>query len=204
MKNLFSTIFAFFCLCTLVLCVCVSAVANIGQCTLYGSVLRLHVLANSDSEHDQGLKLLVRDGLIDVTEKLFCNCENVNEALEIAQENSALLQNTAKRVLENNGCDYDVNVVIGKENYPQKTYGSLVFPKGEYLSVRVLIGEGEGKNWWCVLFPPLCSAGIVEDEGKVLSSYGIDEGEIEKLRKKDGGIEIFGCRVKFKILELFE
>lgn len=203
MKNIFSTIFAFICLCALVFCTCISALGENAPSTLYGEVLRLHVLANSDSEDDQKLKILVRDGLIDVTKELFSDCKNVDEALQIAKNSKELLTKTAKGILEDKGCDSDVRVVVGKENYPEKNYGSLVFPKGEYLSVRVLIGEGKGKNWWCVLFPPLCSAGVTEDEGKILSSYGIDEKEVEKLKEKDGGIEIFGCRIKLKILEMF-
>jgi len=93
---------------------------------------------------------------------------------------------------------------VGKELYPEKNYGDLVFPKGEYLSVRVIIGDGKGKNWWCVLFPPLCNIGVVEQD-RVLSSYGINQEEIEKLKDKHNrGITLSDCRITLKIFDLFD
>ena len=168
--------------------------------TVYGKVIRLHVLANSDSEHDQMLKLAVRDGLLEVTQELFCDCTDVTQALETAKGNVRLLEQTAKQVLEQNGSTDSVKIVVGKETYPKKRYGNYIFPEGEYLSVRVLIGNGAGQNWWCVLFPPLCSAGI-EDGGKVMESCGFSDDEIRRLESKSGGVEIFGCRVKLKLLD---
>jgi len=205
LKKYFSTVFALFCFAALIICIGTSNVSPIDSATLYGKVLRLHVLANSDSEEDQMLKYKVRDGLLGCTRDLFYDCESVNEALDVAKRNKRILEKTANDVLLQNGCIKKAAVVIGKEDYPEKKYGSLTFPKGEYLSVRVLIGDGKGKNWWCVLFPPLCNAGV-EDGARVLSSYGIDEKEIEKLERENdgGGIEILGCRVKLKILEFFE
>ena len=140
-----------------------------------------------------------------LTDKLFFDCNDVNMAFDIANKNKHIIEKTAKDVLLKNECNKDVKVVVGKENYPEKTYGSLVFPAGEYLSVRVLIGEGKGQNWWCVLFPPLCNAGIKEDDTVIMSGYGINEEEIKKLEEnsKDGSIEIFGCRIRLGILDLF-
>lgn len=205
MKKYFSTFFAAFCFAALLLCIGTSNVSGVGSANLYGKVLRLHVLANSDSGEDQLLKYKVRDGLLECTKELFCECGSVNEALDVAKENRHILEKRASDVLLQNGCTKRAEIVIGKEKYPEKKYGSLTFPEGEYLSVRVLIGDGEGKNWWCVLFPPLCNAGI-EDGAQVLSCYGIDEKEIEKLEKENDerGIELFGCRIKLKILEIFD
>ena len=204
LKRYFSTFFAYFCFALLLTCIYTDAVSGVSADTLQSKVLRLHVLADSDSEEDQKLKLLVRDGLLDVTKDLFYDCTDVKEAVSVAEKNMFVLENTARKVLSDNGCDKEISVVYGVEKYPEKTYGNLTFPKGEYLSVRVIIGSGRGKNWWCVLFPPLCNAGI-EESAQVLSSYGINEEEIEKLKKETdrSGIEIFGCRVKLKIFECF-
>lgn len=203
MKKNLSTFFAFFCFVILVLFLGVSAVDSVSSSTIYGKVLRLHVLANSDSKEDIEMKYRVRDALLDVTGRLFLDCENVEDALERANENKRLLCDVARGVLDDGGCAKDVNVVIGKEDYPEKTYSTLTFPEGEYLSVRVIIGNGDGKNWWCVLFPPLCNAGITDDDGRLLVSYGIDENEVKKLEEQErkNSFEIFGCRVKLKILD---
>lgn len=203
LKKYFSTFFPTICLLLLVMCTGITLDESPG--TIYGKVLRLHVLANSDSAEDQQIKLMVRDRLLEVTQGLFYDCRNVNQAVNLANENAHLIEEAARQVLEENDRDGKVSVVIGKENYPEKEYGSMSFPEGEYLSVRVLLGEGRGRNWWCVLFPPLCNAGI-EDSGKIMSSYGIDEKEIEELEKemKDGGIDIFGCNVRLKIFDYFK
>lgn len=204
MKKNFSTYFALFCFLCLVLCLGTETVFSHSPATVYSKVLRLHVLANSDSKEDQQLKLKVRDELLVVTQELFSDCKNVKEALKIAGENKDLLENAANRVLLENKSEYKAKIVVGKEYYPEKSYGSFTFPRGEYLSVRVLIGSGKGQNWWCVLFPPLCGVGI-EDEGKVMVSHGISQSEVERLEKENehGSVEVFGCRVKLKILELF-
>lgn len=204
LKKSLSTIFAYVCFVFLIVCICTDAVGGVSHSSLYGKVLRLHVLADSDSAQDQHLKLMVRDGLLSVTEEMFRNCKDAYEALDVADKNKEIFEKTAIKVLGDNGCKKDVKVVTGIEKYPEKAYGSLTFPAGEYLSVRVLIGSGKGKNWWCVLFPPLCNAGI-EEEARVLSSYGINDKEIEKLKKEidNNAIEIFGCRIKLKILDFF-
>lgn len=205
MKKKLSTFFSLFCFFTLLLGIGVSTVTPVLPCSIYGKVLRLHVLANSDSQEDQDIKLLVRDGLLCVTQELFYGCTGVDEALRIAGENTELLEKAAIRVLRQNKSKDGVRVVVGKERYPERTYGGFTFPKGEYLSLRVLIGEGKGRNWWCVLFPPLCNAGV-ENPQEVLISHGMDKEDVEKLKTENDkySIEIFGCRVKLKILELFK
>lgn len=188
----------------LVLCMNIGSITTTSSASVCGKVLRLHVVANSDSERDQSLKYQVRDEMLRLSQGLFGKCEDVNTAFAAAKENKHLIEKAARNVLLKNGCDKDVKVVVGKELYPEKAYGDLVFPKGEYLSVRVLIGEGKGQNWWCVLFPPLCNVGV-KDDTKVMADYGINEEEIEKLEEKDkeGSIEIFGCRIRLGIFDLF-
>ncbi len=123
-------------------------------------VIRLHVLANSDSAADQQLKLKVRDAIIaylapyleQVSEK------DVARSIVLAHQNQLL--DVATQVLVMNGADYSVVLETGIYDFPIKSYGNLVLPAGKYEAVRVLIGQAEGKNWWCVLFPPLCFVDI--------------------------------------------
>ena len=204
MKKNFSTLFAFFCFFVLFALLGVSAKDGLSSATIFSDVLRLHVIANSDSKADQDMKYRVRDGILDVTYELFSDCTNADEAVKIAEDNRDLLKDAAKRVLVQNSSGQDVSILVGKEHYPEKTYGGFVFPQGEYLSVRVIIGDGKGKNWWCVLFPPLCNVGVTEG-GRVLSSYGINEQEVEKLKNKSKReIALSDCRITLKIFDLFD
>jgi stage II sporulation protein R len=119
-------------------------------------LIRLHVLANSDSQEDQALKLKVRDAVIQYLDPLFSNAEDANDARRIVAEERENLAAVARQVIAANGADYDVKIQLGTFDFPIKTYGELVLPAGKYEAVRVLIGQAEGSNWWCVLFPPLC------------------------------------------------
>ncbi len=127
-----------------------------GESEIYDSVLRLHVLANSDSDADQALKLCVRDKIIELSNSLYMDCESLEEVREVAAANLDNFRECARAEILQRGYDYDVSVKLGVEEYPRKSYTSLCFPSGEYLSLQVIIGEGAGQNWWCVLFPPLC------------------------------------------------
>lgn len=123
-------------------------------------VLRFHIIARSDSKEDIELKNTVRDGLIPIINSTFCQCKSFDEALEMSQQSKAELRNQAKRILEQNGCYEDVKVIIGKKQYGEKSYNGVCYPEGTYCSVRIVIGEGKGSNWWCVLFSPLSDIGI--------------------------------------------
>ena len=162
------------------------------------------MVANSDSHADQEIKLIVRDKTLEIVEPMLYDCKSVQQALSVFTENRHLVEQTANSVLKENGCNMDAKVVVGKKYYPEKTYEGIVFPEGEYLSVRVLIGEGKGKNWWCVLFPRLKTAGVTEQRKLVLSD-GIDKKEADAALKNEekGSVEIFDCRVRLKIADLF-
>ncbi len=127
-----------------------------GEDSIYDSVMRLHVVANSDSESDQALKLSVRDAILARTDLISADCETIEEAKAHTLANIEKIRECAKAEIERLGYSYDVEVRLCEEEYPRKTYGSLCFPSGKYLSLQVLIGEAAGQNWWCVLFPPLC------------------------------------------------
>ena len=119
-------------------------------------LIRLHVLANSDSPTDQQLKLKVRDALIIYLEPYLEPVNTKPVAKQIILEHKENLIEVAKQVVSMNGADYPVELEVGIYDFPIKSYGNLVLPAGKYEAVRILIGKAEGKNWWCVLFPPLC------------------------------------------------
>lgn len=124
--------------------------------TYHNKIIRFHVIANSNSEEDQELKLKVRDEIIKSLNQKLQESENISESRKILHDNMDFIEETAHRTLLKNGYIYPVKANLGMTWIPEKTYGSLTFPAGEYEALNVIIGEGEGENWWCVLYPPLC------------------------------------------------
>lgn len=136
-----------------------------GEEDIYDAVIRLHVLANSDSAEDQELKMQVRDAVLTVASEALADCENRDEAAAQLTALIPMLTATAEETLRTAGCGDTVTVTLSQEDYPTRNYESFCFPAGEYLSLRVMIGEAEGQNFWCVLFPPLCmTAATVQKE----------------------------------------
>ena len=173
-----------------------------GEQEIYDTVVRLHVLANSDSEADQALKLTVRDAVLAATAPLVENCTTRAEAIETLNAHLADLEAEAEAVIAAECYDYPVTVLLGEEEYPTRTYESCAFPAGTYVSLRVLIGEGEGQNWWCCLFPPLClsAATAKEDNEDAFVQVGLTKdqyGIITETGKTK-------YKVRFKILEVIE
>lgn len=142
---------------------------------LKDSVLRLHVIANSDSPADQALKLQVKNRVVEMMQAEFEAARDVQEARKLALQKKPAIEKAAREVITSNGYNYPVQVAVGDYEFPTKTYGNLVLPQGEYQAVRVIIGEGQGKNWWCVLFPPLC---MVSSSDQGLSLGSSKEAEI--------------------------
>ena len=172
-----------------------------GEEEIYDKVVRLHVLANSDSEEDQAVKLKVRDAILALTVPLLQNCETKEEAVALLEENQTLFVEAAKAVLQEEGFDDTVSIEMGLEEYPTRTYDSLCFPAGEYISMRVSLGTGEGQNWWCCLFPPLClGAATVRDEDAedACISVGLTPTQYKIITESDKPV----YRARFKILEL--
>ena len=122
-------------------------------------VLRLHVIAASDSDEDQSVKLAVRDAIL----PLFERAESYDDARAFLLSHGSEIQKTAEAVLREHGFDYGVQLSLGTETFPDRVYGDLLFPEGEYDALCVRLGLAEGHNWWCVLFPPLC---IVSETGE--------------------------------------
>lgn len=161
-------------------------------------VVRLHILANSDSSADQAVKLQVRDALLETNAALLSGAVNAENAYEYFEQSKNELLNTARRVLRENGFYYDVKISLEKEYYETRKYDSLTFPAGEYMSLKVILGDGEGHNWWCVMFPPLC----VPAAGEVIA----DEDSTDYLSQSGERLINSGEKyvVKFKLLELYE
>jgi len=145
------------------------------QPAVLDSVLRLHVIANSDSLADQNLKLAVKDAVVKYMQEQFTTVEDINSAKELAEKNRDYIQAVAEAEVARQGYAYPVRVEIGRFDFPLKSYGNLIFPPGSYDAVRVIIGEGQGRNWWCVLFPPLC---LVSSSDKGLSLDSPREAKI--------------------------
>ncbi len=168
------------------------------------SVFRLHVIANSDSKEDQNLKYIVRDGILDYINKLSANCSSKEEVILLANENKEELYNIAKKIIEENGYNYDVNISIGNFEFPTKTYGDISFPAGNYDALRVEIGEAKGQNWWCVMFPPLCfvdvTSGIVPDESKQTIKDNLSNEEYDLISDSNSP----DIKFKFSLIEFFK
>lgn len=158
-------------------------------------VLRLHVIANSDSEEDQNIKLLVRDRLLEVGADCFKNAESREQAVQSVQQASRLLTEAANEVLAENGKQYTAFISVKEEFFETRTYENITLPAGQYFAVCAVLGEGEGKNWWCVMFPPLCLPAVTATE----SEYALFDDENKAVLVAENGYEI-----RFKIVELFE
>ena len=173
-----------------------------GEDKIYDDVIRLHVLANSDSEEDQALKLKVRDGVIEKVSELLEDCEGREEAIEVLsrEESQREIERTAAEIISGEGYGYSVKVSLGEEEYPRKNYDSLCFPSGTYTSLRVQIGEAEGQNWWCVLFPQLCLGAATRSNEQAFVQAGFTPEQYRIVTDTDKA----EYEVKFKILEIIE
>ena len=159
-------------------------------------VLRMHVIANSDCSADQQLKLMVRDAVLERGAQLFDGTVMVDEARRKIEPHKAELEAAAREGIERAGYDYPVSVNVVNEYFATRCYGSLTMPAGRYTAVKVVIGEGAGRNWWCVMFPPLCLP-AAQDRGGNLDAF-FDDGEL-KVVESSGRYE-----PRFKIVEIIE
>ncbi len=178
----------------------VTAVSN----DIADSVFRLHIIANSDSEEDQSLKLKVRDELLSYMNDISKNCTSKEEVIELAKAHKDKFKEIANNVVRLNNFDYDVNVEIGSSDFPTKYYGDIALPSGTYDALKVTLGNAEGHNWWCVMFPPLCfvdvSSGIVPDSSKQEMKENLNDEEYDLI----SNIENEEVSFKFKLIEFFQ
>lgn len=167
------------------------------------AVFRLHVIANSDSQEDQELKLKVRDKLLEYMNTICADCSTKEEAIALAEDHKEDFQKIAEKTIKENGFDYPVKTNINNFYFPTKNYGDISLPAGFYDALRVEIGNASGQNWWCVMFPSLCfvdvSSGIVDDEAKENLEDNLDKESYRIISEK----EDTGFTFKFKIIEFF-
>lgn len=186
--------------CVFVLCVAVCDILPIhGEEKIYESVVRLHVLANSDSDEDQALKLKVRDAILSYVSPRVIDSTSREDAIEILSGELGKIEKIAQDVIYNNGYNYSVDVTLTLEEYPTRNYEAMSFPSGEYVSLRVLIGEAKGQNWWCVLFPPLCLSAATEKSTneEAFIAVGLNSNQYKIITEADD----VKYQLKFKILE---
>lgn len=143
----------------------------------FSSVVRFHIRANSDSGDDQNVKLAVRDAVVAYTNTVTENCKNAEEAAWKLSEHFDAVKSIAEHTLRENGFFYGARVSLTNEIFPEKKYGEVVFPKGRYNAVRVDLGDAEGHNFWCVLFPPICLSDACTED--TLDEYGVDDFDTE-------------------------
>ncbi len=164
-------------------------------------VIRFHVIANSDSEVDQGVKLLVKNKVVIYLQKKLKDVKTKAEAEKIIVKEIPVIQKIAKKTVREEGYDYPCNVRMGDRAFPVKMYGDLTFPAGTYEALQITLGEAEGRNWWCVMFPSLCMVdgtySIVPDSSKTLLKHVLSPEEYDTvLGRKD-----IKVKYKFKAAE---
>lgn len=160
-----------------------------------GDVLRLHIIANSDSATDQNLKLRVRDALLKSGNEIFDGTTDVENAVKRITPQIPVLEEIAKSVIEESGFDYDVKITVSRDYFTTRTYENVTLPAGIYRALRVVIGSGEGHNWWCVMFPAMCLP-VAQNRQKI--DDVLNESET-KLVYKNPKLE-----PRFKIVEVIE
>uniref|UniRef100_UPI00405673F6 stage II sporulation protein R n=1 Tax=Agathobacter sp. TaxID=2021311 RepID=UPI00405673F6 len=175
---------------------------DILQPSIASKILRFHVLANSDSEADQNVKEAVRDAVGTYLQPLLAEADSLDETKDIVNQNMDSIIALSKETLKNNGYDYEVNARITKADFPEKTYGTYTFPKGRYEALQIVIGEGRGRNWWCVLYPNMCFRGsvfeVIEEEAETSLREVLNVWEYADVFDS-GSVEL-----EFKFLEYFK
>ncbi len=170
-------------------------------------LIRFHVIANSDSDEDQNLKLKVRDAIINYLQPKLLESERIEESEARRQKEDDELEKISKNIVLETGYNYDVKVGIDYSEFPTKQYSNVVLPAGEYKALRIIIGEGKGKNWWCVMFPPLCfvdeQKGIIDKDTDDKLREVLTEEEYE-LISQNTSKQMNRVQVKFKIVEIIQ
>ena len=175
------------------LCISLAAGAHAGaeQEALADKMVRLHVIARSDAEEDQRVKLLVRDAVLAELTPLL---ETAEDAFSARDTVAGALQRVADTAAAVSGLP--VTVTLGPEDYPTREYDGFSLPAGRYTSLRVVLGEGAGRNWWCVVFPPLCLSAA---EASFAETFGLTDNEFSLITEENPGWE-----VRFRIVELWD
>lgn len=163
------------------------------QRSLAEKTVRLHVVANSDSEADQAQKLRVRDAVLQTVGDLTADCQSADEARSVISESLEQIEAAAEETLCREGCDRPVRATLGIEPFATRYYDTFTLPAGQYPALRVTIGEGRGRNWWCVVFPSLCVAATSDTVEEYAEAGGFDPAEADLIT---GGEEKYELRFK--------
>ena len=182
----------------LAVCLLAGAAALGRQDALQQKMIRLHVVANSDSERDQALKLQVRDKVLAFTEKTMRDSASREEANCALRAALPTIRTMAEETLRENGCEDSVEARLEPAEFPLKVYDGFRLPAGEYMALRVLIGEAAGQNWWCVVYPPLCMTAAADVQGTGIAC-GMEQEDLDLMQ--EAGEEY---QIKFRCVELWE
>lgn len=183
---------------SLMLSLVITAYSENVQTDLQDNLIRLHIIANSDSDKDQAVKLEVRNAVLN---EIRNSSENISR--EEIIKNLDTIEKIAKDTLKQNGFSYDVQAVYGKFDFPKKEYKNMTLPAGEYYGVRIILGNGEGHNWWCVMYPPLCVSNdttvTLDKESEELLKATLKSETYDIITKSDKDVVI-----KFKVVEFIQ
>jgi stage II sporulation protein R len=175
--------------------------------SLSDNLIRLHVIANSDSTEDQELKHTVRDAVLEYVRNKVKDSQSADQTRSLIINDISGITDVARQAIAASGYSYDVKASLGSYPFPTKAYGDILLPAGDYQALRVVIGNGGGANWWCVLFPPLCfvdvTHGTVPDEIKEELKKVLTEEEYKLVTSSDEETDI-PVKIKFKIIEVFQ
>ena len=198
LKYIFILISLLFCF----IFISISSYAHTLSENLSANFFRLHILANSNSEIDQDLKLKVRDGIIEYMNSQELSNYSKEEVITLVKTNLDSYRKVAENIIKENGFNYPVSLEVGTFCFPTKIYGNISLPAGNYEALRINIGQAQGENWWCSRFPPLCfvdiSSGVIDDNSKESLKENLSEEEFAIITSNNGTIKL-----KFKILEIF-
>ncbi|WP_300260263.1 stage II sporulation protein R [Clostridium sp.] len=167
-------------------------------------LIRFHVLANSNTDVDQELKMKVKDEVLKYISPMLEKSESLEESREILKKEDNNIINIAEEFIKKEGFNYSVETTLTRENFPVKEYGNIVLPQGEYEAYRILIGNGQGENWWCVMFPPLCFVDITKgqvsyDKTDKQMKEILSEKEFKAVNKKENEVKF-----ELKVFDLFK
>lgn len=167
-------------------------------------IIRFHVIANSDLDEDQEVKLKVKDAVVTALRPRMSETEDILEAREELLENMEFIQQVAVKTLKENGYEYGVGVSLAKEQFPIKVYGDITLPAGQYEALCIRLGAAQGHNWWCIVFPSLCyvdeTYSYVPDESKEQLKQVLTEEEYDEITMEDAKVDKkIKIKVKFKL-----
>ncbi|HHT96794.1 MAG TPA: stage II sporulation protein R [Clostridiales bacterium] len=177
------------------------------QENISNKIIRFHVIANSDYDYDQALKLKIKTELNKTLTPYLINIDNIDDARNTLQDLIPLINETASKIVYESGYDYSVNVLLDSSYFPVKSYGNFTFPAGVYESLKVNIGNADGKNWWCVMFPPLClvdeTYSVVPKDSEDKLKYILSDEEFSSLKNSKMDVK-YKFKIWSKFLSLFK